>query len=132
MDQTTCATIATLVPVLLLAIALEGRGVHVKLRLQPWYPWVVGAALVAGFAAMGLALYGTSAHGFDAGDGAVVVTWVFTIVTGLCTFFFLILIAVSIEVEADAVKERDAAVAKMKESALGRFRLRLGGRRTSD
>lgn len=130
MDQTTCATIATLVPVLLLAIALEGRSVHVKLRLQPWYPWLVGAALVAGFAAMGIALYGTSVDGFDEGDGAIVVAWVFTCVTAACTFFFLIMLAVSVEVEADAAKEREAAVSKMKETAWGRFRLWAGGRRS--
>ncbi|TCK63612.1 hypothetical protein [Curtobacterium sp. PhB136] len=131
MDQTTCATIATLVPVLLLAIALEGRSVHVKLRLQPWYPWLVGAALVTGFAAMGLALYGTSAKGFEDGDGAIIVTWVFTCITAACTFFFLIMLAVSVEVEADAAKAHEAAVAKMNKSAWGRFRLRLGGRRAN-
>jgi Zn-dependent protease with chaperone function len=132
MNQATCSTIATLVPVLLLAIALEGRGVNVKLRLKPWYPWVVGAALVMGFAATGLGLYGTSAKGFEDGDLAIIATWIFTAVAGACTLFFLILVAVSIEVEADAVKARKAQVEKMRATALGRLRLRLFGDEIDD
>lgn len=127
MNQTTCATIATLIPVLLLAVALEGRGVHVKLRLQKWYTPLVAASLVLGFCGIGFALWGLAPGRWGDFSAGPFFTWIFVILTGLCSFFFLLCVAVSIESEAEAEKQKQALIKKMQKTVIGRLRLRLGG-----
>ena len=97
MDQTTCATLATLVPVLLLVVALEGRGIHRSIRHRNWYRYMNSLAIVAGFVATTLAVYGTSIEGFTDQENLIVTLWATTIMTGICSFVFLLLLSLSSE-----------------------------------
>ncbi|WIB31439.1 hypothetical protein [Curtobacterium sp. MCSS17_005] len=111
MTLATCSALATVIPVLLLGVALEGRSARARLRIRLWYAVVVGSTIVAALALTAMVVVGANESGI--GDDLDWVAWgLFWWVIGGSMLFLTWLVS-GFELEArEAERARLAGAAK--------------------
>jgi len=106
----TCLVLAQVFPVLVLAVALEGRSVHrriVRLRL---FQWLTGGALVTGMVGIGVSVVGVQLEGLNPFFGAML--WGFAFIVFGTSFVFLVMVVATNEVAA-SVEPSEAEVSRL-------------------
>jgi Mg2+/citrate symporter len=112
----TCTVLATVVPVLLLGVALEGRSTRARLRISVFYAITVGVTIVAALALIVMVTVGANRSGI--GSDVAPVAWVLFGIVIVGTMLFLTWLVSGYEREARAAeRKRVAEEAAEKEAA---------------
>lgn len=78
MSDATCAVLATVYPIILLALIVDRNIVHLKVRRRRWYRWTSTSLVLACAAGIILSVSGVERGGYDTWIGTLawVVWWV--------------------------------------------------------
>jgi hypothetical protein len=102
MSSATASAFSAVFPILLLAIVLEGRHMHPKLRQLPFLRWVSITAIAIGLVGLVTSLVATQVQLLPA---AVVLLWVFMGGMTIATGIVLIALLATSEIEADGADQ---------------------------
>jgi len=106
MTPDTCSALSQIVPVLMLAVLLEGGTIDVKFRSHPTYLTLMALTIVMGFFSLVVLVIGVNQSGL--GEGWFLVGWGFPAALLLAAMAHFILIGLTIEGRAK-VRAKDLA-----------------------
>ncbi|WP_156463754.1 hypothetical protein [Curtobacterium sp. Leaf154] len=123
MTANTCSTLAQIVPVLMLAVLLEGRTIGVKYRSHPAYLPIMAAALVMGFFSLIVLVIGVNGGGL--GFGFAFVGWAFPATLLAAAVGHFMLIGLTVESEGKSHRADLQARDILRATWCGRMKLRF-------
>lgn len=99
MNSETCQTIASILPIAMLTLALERRSIHVKMRKLRWFRTLMTLALVANLSGLLVAVVGVATNGL--GVAAAVILWMLFAASIVTLGLGLVMIMATSELEED-------------------------------
>jgi hypothetical protein len=105
MNAATCAVLAGVFPLILIAIVADRRGIHLELRRRIWYRRAVVGTITACLLGLGYAVVGVQIEGFE-GSAATLLWILFGAALGAFAMSVLLTVATQ-ENEEDAAEVQE-------------------------